>query len=219
MRSKMLLVIALLLGIALFPSGCGNVQGCPLCGTTKNDGVAIVDVMGVPGAAGPGGTAFTVFDLGLVDSANHRYYVTDRSQTAVLVYDTLTDRPAGPASGGQIGSGSFVGAICCAQNRAANFNPLTGPNAAIRTPGGSTGLGLLWVTDGDSTVKVFDAATGAPITASQIAGGGGLGTGVVTGVSADFSSQTAIDSCIRAGINCGDFRADEASFDPAIFSW
>ena len=215
MRSKMLLVIALLLGIALFPSGCGNVQGCPLCGTTKNDGVAIVDVMGVPGAAGPGGTAFTVFDLGLVDSANHRYYVTDRSQTAVLVYDTLTDRPAGPASGGQIGSGSFVGAICCAQNRAANFNPLTGPNAAIRTPGGSTGLGLLWVTDGDSTVKVFDAATGAPITASQIAGPGGLGTGVVTGVSADFSSQTAIDSCIRAGINCGDFRADEASFDPA----
>src|SRR2546426_287148 len=177
MRSKMLLVIALLLGIALFPSGCGNVQGCPLCGTTKNDGVAIVDVMGVPGAAGPGGTAFTVFDLGLVDSANHRYYVTDRSQTAVLVYDTLTDRPAGPASGGQIGSGSFVGAICCAQNRAANFNPLTGPNAAIRTPGGSTGLGLLWVTDGDSTVKVFDAATGAPITASQIAGGGVLGAG------------------------------------------
>src|SRR5437879_521358 len=127
MRSKMLLVIALLLGIALFPSGCGQVQGCPLCGTTKNDGVVIIDVMGVPGAAGPGGTAFTVFDLGLVDSANHRYYVTDRSQDAVLVYDTLTDTPTGPASAWQTGSGSFTGAICCAQNGAAIFNALTRP--------------------------------------------------------------------------------------------
>jgi hypothetical protein len=202
MRSKMLLVIALLLGIALFPSGCGNVQGCPLCGTTKNDGVAIIDVMGVPGAAGPGGTAFTVFDLGLVDSANHRYYVTDRSQDAVLVYDTLTDMPTGPASGGQIGSGMFTGAICCAQNRAANFNPLTGPNGTIITAGGTTKFGLAWVSDGDSTMKVFDAATGAMVSK------------VVTGVSADFSSSTAIESCIRAGINCGDFRADETSFDP-----
>jgi hypothetical protein len=41
MRSKMLLVVALLLAIALFPSGCGQVNGCPLCGTTKNDAVTI----------------------------------------------------------------------------------------------------------------------------------------------------------------------------------
>jgi len=103
---------------------------------------------------------------------------------------------------GQIGQGLFTGAICCAQNRAANFNPLTGPNAAIQTPGGSSKFGLLWASDGDSTVKVFDAATGAMVSK------------VVTGVSADFTSATAIDSCIRSGINCGDFRADEASFDP-----
>lgn len=206
MRSKMLLVIALLLGIALFPSGCGNVQGCPLCGTTKNDGVVIIDVMGVPGAVGPGGTAFTVFDLGLVDSTNHRYYVTDRSQTAVLVYDTSTDNPSviGPAvpAIGQMGQSLFTGAICCAQNRAANFNPLTGPNGVIVTPGGTTKFGLLWVSDGDSTMKVFDAATGAMVSK------------VVTGVSADFSSATAIDSCIRTGAGCGDFRADETSWDP-----
>ena len=220
MRSKMLLVLSALLAIALFPSGCGNVQGCPLCGTTKNDAVTIIDVMQVPGSTGPGGTAFTVFDLGLVDTTNHRYYVTDRSQDAVLVYDTLTDTPAGPASGGQIGQGLFTGAICCAQNRAANFNPLTGPNGVIITAAaqglGDAKLGLAWVSDGDSTVKVFNAATGAPITASQItaAGASPLGTGVITGVSADFTSPTAIDSCIRAGIMCGDFRADETSFDP-----
>ncbi len=217
MRSKMLLVVAVLLACALFPSGCGNVQGCPLCGTTKNDSVAIIDVMAVPGAAGPGGTAFTVFDLGLVDPANHRYYVTDRSQATVLVYDTSTDTPSaiGP-SVGQLGSG-FTGAICCAANRAANFNPLTGPNGAIVTSGGSSKFGLVWVSDGDSTVKVFDGATGAPMTASQlnpsgtVANNGVTVFGIVTGVPRD---PTMIPQCISAGIGCGDFRADETSFDP-----
>jgi hypothetical protein len=50
--------------------------------------------------------------------------------------------------------------------------------------------------------KHYDGATGAMVSK------------VVTGVSADFTSAAAIDSCIRAGINCGDFRADETSFDP-----
>jgi len=219
------LALTALLAIAFFASGCTQVQGCPLCGTTQNAGVGIIDVMGVPGAVGPGGTAFTVFDLGLVDTANHRYYVTDRSQNAVLVYDTLTDTPVvipngggpGVRVAGQIGPGVFTGAICCAPNRAANFNPLTGPNAAIRTPGGSTKFGLLWVTDGDSTVKVFDAATGTPITESQLSSSGTVANngvavfGILTGVPRD---PTMIPQCISAGIGCGDFRADEASFDP-----
>src|SRR5260370_25486988 len=206
MKAKMLLVLVVLLACALFPSACGDVKGCQLCGTTQNGSVTIIDVMAVPGAAGPGGSAFTVFDLGLVDSPNGRHYVTDRSQNAALVYNTASDTPAviGPAapSVGQIVSGLFTGAICCAPNRAANFNPLTGPNAATGTPGGSSKFGLVWASDGDSTVKVFDAATGATVGK------------VVTGVSADFSSLTAIDSCIRTGAGCGDFRADEASFDP-----
>ncbi len=216
MRSKMLLALTVLLAVILFPIGCGNIQGCPLCGTTKNDGVTIIDVMAVPGAAGPGGTAFTVFDLGLVDPANHRYYVTDRSQNTVLVYDTLTDTPAGPASGGQIGQGVFTGAVCCAPNRAANFNPLTGPNGVVVTPGGSSKFGLVWASDGDSTVKVFDGATGAAITASQIGGGtlaknGVTVSGIITGVPRD---PAMIPQCITAGTGCGDFRADETSWDP-----
>jgi DNA-binding beta-propeller fold protein YncE len=217
MRFKMFpfIVLTALLAIAFFPSGCAGPANCPLCGTTQNDAVTIIDVMGVPGAAGPGGTAFTVFDLGLVDTANHRYYVTDRSQNGVLVYDTLTDTPVlipngggpGVAAAGTIGSGAFTGAIL-RLDRAANFNPLTGPNGVIVTPGGSTKFGLVWVSDGDSTVKVFDAATGVMMSK------------VFTGVSADFTgslTQDGIDACIR-GTNpasCGDFRADETSFDPA----
>ena len=207
MKAKMLLVLVVLLACALFPSACGNIQGCQLCGTTQNDSVTIIDVMAVPGAAGPGGKPFTVFDLGLVDTANHRYYVTDRSQNAVLVYDTLTDTPTviGPdvPSVGQIGQGAFIGAICCEPNRSTNFNELTGPNAAIVTPGaqglGSSKFGLAWVSDGDSTVKVFDAATGAQVSTA------------VTGV-----HFVDINACIRSGspTDCGDFRADEASFDP-----
>src|SRR5260370_24780134 len=112
MKAKMLLVLVVLLACALFPSACGDVKGCQLCGTTQNDSVTIIDVMAVPGAAGPRGKAFTVFDLGLGDTANHRYYVTDRSQNAVLVYDTLTDTPSVivPAvpSVGQIGHGAVI---------------------------------------------------------------------------------------------------------------
>src|SRR5712692_12124828 len=164
MRSRILILLSVLLAVIMFPSGCGTNQTCLLCGTTVNDGVVIIYVMGVPGAGGPGGTAFTVFDLGLVDSANHRYYATDRSQATVLVYNTLTDTPAGPASGGQIGSG-FTGAVCCAANRSANFNPLSGPNGVVITPAargfGDAKFGLMWASDGDSTVKVFDAASGA----------------------------------------------------------
>src|SRR5260370_32678602 len=167
MKAKMLLVLLVLLACALFPSACGDVKGCQLCGTTQNDSVTISDGMAVPGAAGPGGSAFTVFDLGFVDSANGRYYVTDRSQNAVLAYNTANDTPAviGPAvpSVGQIGSGLFTGAICCAANRAANFNPLTGPNAAIATPGGSSKLWLFWASDVDPTVKLFEASPRAPL--------------------------------------------------------
>ncbi len=63
MKAKMLLVLVVLLACALFPSACGNIQGCQLCGTTQNDSVTIIDVMAVPGAAGPGGKPFTVFEL------------------------------------------------------------------------------------------------------------------------------------------------------------
>ncbi len=205
MRSRILILLSVLLAVIMFPSGCGTNQSCLLCGTTVNDGVVIIDVMGVPGAGGPGGTAFTVFDLGLVDSANHRYYVTDRSQATVLVYNTLTDTPAGPASGGQIGSG-FTGAVCCAANRSANFNPLSGPNGVVITPAargfGDAKFGLMWASDGDSTVKVFNAGTGAQVST------------VVTGVSANFGPG-GVDECIRTGDSaCGDFRADETSWDP-----
>jgi hypothetical protein len=104
---------------------------------------------------------------------------------------------------GQIGQGAFTGAICCEPNRSTNFNELTGPNGVIITPGaqglGTTKFGLAWVSDGDSTLKVFDAATGAMV--SQ----------VVTGV-----KFTDINACIRSGAptDCGDFRADETSWDP-----
>jgi len=205
MRSRILILLSVLLAVILFPSGCGTSQSCLLCGTTVNDGVVIIDVMGVPGAGGPGGTAFTVFDLGLVDSPNHRYYATDRSQATVLVYNTLTDMPSGPASGGQIGSG-FTGAVCCAANRSANFNPLSGPNGVVITPAarglGDPKFGLMWASDGDSTMKVFDAGTGLRV-----------GT-VVTGVSANFGPG-GVDECIRTGDSaCGDLRADETSWDP-----
>src|SRR5712692_9545171 len=52
MRSRILILLSVLLAVIMFPSGCGTSQSCLLCGTTVNDGVVIIDVMGVPGAGG-----------------------------------------------------------------------------------------------------------------------------------------------------------------------
>ena len=202
MGSKMLpsIVLTVALALLLLASGCSAPSNCPVCGTTSQDGVVIIDVMAVPGAAGPGGNPFNVFDIGIVDPSTRRYYITDRSQNEVAVYDTVQD-----VSVATIGNGMFTGAICCTF-RASNFNPLTGPNGIVITPGGTTRFGLLWAGDGNSSVKVFDAGVGAPPVGAA-----------VTGVAA-----TDINACILAteGLPggdptaCGDFRADEMAFDP-----
>jgi hypothetical protein len=202
-------VLTVAVALLTFASGCSGPSDCPVCGTTSNGTVGIIDIMPVPGAAGPGGNPFNVFDIGIVDPSTRRYYITDRSQNEVIAYDTVQD-----VAVATIGNGGFTGAICCTF-RASNFNPLTGPNGIVITPGGSSRFGLLWAGDGDSTVKVFDAATGALVSPTQMpidASGMPLTvTGAVTGVPRD---PTMIDQCIRTGAGCGDFRADEMAFDP-----
>ncbi len=47
MRSRILLTV-LLTGLFVIATGCGNVAGCPVCGTTTADGYAVLDVVPVP---------------------------------------------------------------------------------------------------------------------------------------------------------------------------
>ena len=89
MRSRILLTI-FLTGLFVIASGCGNVANCPVCGTTKADGYANIDVIPVPehNPTGEPGGPFNSFDISWINSATHRDYVSDRIGLAVVVVDT-----------------------------------------------------------------------------------------------------------------------------------
>jgi hypothetical protein len=201
-----------MLSSSALTSGCSTPANCPTCGTTQNGAVVVINAMEVPQAS-PFGKPFAVWDLVLHDPANRRLYVTDRSHAAIAVFDTVTDTPIGQVK--PPGAAPFVGSICCEADRASNLNEASGPNGTVWTPPTVAGgkLGNLWVTDGDSTLKVFnlDADTlkvdHNDGTASQA-----FAT-VHTGI-----SWTNLDVCNRSGLtdpgSCGDLRADEPSYDP-----
>src|SRR5215470_13078695 len=92
MRSRILFYLAFMLLIVLL-SGCGSQAGCPVCGTTKNDGYALIDVIPVPehNPTGEPGGPFNSFDISVVDSKNHRFYVSDRIGLDVVVVDTINN--------------------------------------------------------------------------------------------------------------------------------
>ncbi len=89
------------------------------------------------------GKPLAAFDISAVDPVLPLYYLADRSNGALDVFDTRTNTVAA-----QIGG--FVGV---------RYNPATGAaNNAVSGPDGVAvvGGGEVWVGDGDSTVKVAD---------------------------------------------------------------
>jgi hypothetical protein len=105
------------------------------------------------------GKTFDNFDIGYVDSAAGRYYVADRSNAAVDIFDTQTKTFIGRVEG-------FAGVRMDANGRVANN--ISGPNGVAF----DAQKKQLWVGDGDSTVKVIDVATyPARIVASVNTGG------------------------------------------------
>jgi hypothetical protein len=201
--------VAAIAAAASFAIGCTTQDNCPLCGTDKNGPVTTLTAMQVPQSS-PFGKPFAAWDIVLHDPATRRLYVTDRSHAAIAVYDTVQDAPLG-----QVGPGMFVGSVCCNSDRATNFNQLSGPNAVIVTPPPAGGtLGLLWVSDGDSTLKVYDLDTDTlPVAHNDGAATQSFGT-VHTGI-----TFTDLEGCIRGTTfnnpnSCGDLRADEMAWDP-----
>jgi hypothetical protein len=127
----MLLALAVLLAIIFFPSGCGDTKNCLVCGTDPAGGpLALIDIIQVPG------TIFTSFDISWVDPDTERYFLADRSNASVDIFnaanDTFVTRIAG-----------FVGP--------STSNDTAGPNGVV-----SVSANQVWAGDGDSTVKVMD---------------------------------------------------------------
>jgi len=115
MRSRILLTI-LLTALFVIMSGCAGVGNCPVCGTTTADGYAVIDIMPVPehNPTGEPGGPFNSFDISLVDSTNHRFFVSDRIGLDVAVFDTQVDVAVNFFSGANGVAGGGVTASSCA---------------------------------------------------------------------------------------------------------
>lgn len=89
MKARIVHLVILLATIMLF-SSCGSQANCPVCGTTKNGTVGIIDIIPVPehNPTGEPGGPFNSFDISIFDPAHHRFYVSDRIGLDVVVVDT-----------------------------------------------------------------------------------------------------------------------------------
>jgi hypothetical protein len=124
------------------------------------------------------------FDISWVENSSGKYFLADRSNKAVDLINASTD-----AFVGFIGLGQFVGSIPPA-SCAGGGNTCSGPDGVL-----TDSAGLLWVGDGNSTIKVLNPTAG-------------------TGAAALIKS---IPTCPATSSACGSggkFRADEESFDP-----
>src|SRR5437588_13110327 len=124
MRSKIVPLVAFsLLAVAYYlVSGCGEGQAnCPVCGTTHNGTVSLLDVIMVPehNPTGAPGGPFNSFDISVADSAHHRFYVSDRIGLDVVVIDTLQDVAVNYFSGANGVAGGGVNASSCATDNPA----------------------------------------------------------------------------------------------------
>src|SRR6266851_3363658 len=119
MRFKILPFVALtaLAALLFFASSCGQGQAnCPVCGTTHNGTVGVIDVIPVPehNPTGAPGGPFNSFDISVADSVNHRFYVSDRIGLDVAVFDTIQDVAVNFFGGANLVAGGGVNASSCA---------------------------------------------------------------------------------------------------------
>ena len=73
--------------------GGGSDSGCPVCGTTTNGTIGLIDVMLVPehNPNGEPGGPFNIFDISWVDPTYRNYFVSDRISLDVPVFNTVSN--------------------------------------------------------------------------------------------------------------------------------
>ena len=116
-----ILLTALLTALFVLASGCGSVKNCPVCGTTVADGYVNINVIPVPehNPTGEPGGPFNSFDISVTDSANHRFFVSDRIGLDVVVIDTQQNIAVNLFAGANGVAGGGVNASSCATDNPA----------------------------------------------------------------------------------------------------
>jgi DNA-binding beta-propeller fold protein YncE len=115
-------------------------------------GVKLLTTIDIPGEE------LKLFDIGVVDAAASRYYIADRSNKAVDIFDTKANKYVGRIEG-------FVGVVMKDGKPVGN---MSGPNGVAVDSKTKT----LWVGDGDSTIKVVDLKANPPKIVDTIKLGG-----------------------------------------------
>src|SRR5260370_552663 len=95
------------------------------------------------------------FDIGFVDQKSQRYYLADRSNKSVDIFDAKTDKFIGSVGG-------FLGVVM--KNGKPN-NDVSGPDGVLVVGGEA------WAGDGDSTIKVIDLKTNKVVVTIKTGGG------------------------------------------------
>src|SRR5580700_10899777 len=115
-------------------------------------GVKLLTTIDIPGEE------LKLFDIGTVDAAAGRYYIADRSNKGVDIFDTKTNKYVGRVEG-------FVGVV---MKDGKPVGSASGPNGVALDAKNHE----LWVGDGDSTLKVVDLKSNPPkITQTIVTGG------------------------------------------------
>jgi len=115
-------------------------------------GVKLLTTIDVPGEE------LKLFDIGFVDSAAGRYYLADRSNKGVDIFDTKTNKFIGRVEG-------FVGVAMVEGKPVGN---MSGPNGVALDAKNKQ----LWVTDGNSSIKVIDLKAKPPKIVDTVVTGG-----------------------------------------------
>ncbi len=172
---RLLLAATVLIAAASLTAGAAQAQSPGLdsgtgpslnSGETSYSRITTIQVPGKP---------LTSFDFTAVDPILPLYYLTDRSNAGLDIIETLTNTFVARIGG-------FIGS---------RNDPVTGlPNPDISGPAAvqPVGIGELWVSDGDSTVKVVDL----------------FSQSIIATISTTLPGQTADQA----------LRADGMSYDP-----
>jgi hypothetical protein len=104
----------------------------------------------------------TSFDISWVDEDLTTYFLADRTHASVDLIAILVGNPLGLPPGQAVlllpqGANAFAGNVACVGIPGAGANDCKGPNGILTLTNSVNGK-TLWVGDGNSTVKVFDAA-------------------------------------------------------------
>jgi hypothetical protein len=234
--------LALVFLWAAATDGCRENPTCPVCGTTQNGTVGVIDIIPVPehNPTGEPGGPFSSFDISWVDTPTHRLYVSDRIGLDVVVVDTQMDIAVNAIGGDNAISSAQMVSPCdpsipvdrldvlgnverfgCRSD--GNFGGFPGAQCCASRANGVNPLsgpdGLLVTPDG-ATLFVSNADS-AVVVFDLTAMPPKVIADIPTGQSPTWNGPDGVGPCVdsASGLgfsspNCGDLRADELAYDP-----